>query len=314
MSYSRRRAIHQLIGAGFFGVGTFAASRVHAETYQYDALGRLTQVTYPDGSVVTYEYDAAGNRALVTYPGGPPFSATIAITGAGPVNLRTLANIAGYNGAQDATITFTLANGVTITGASGGHGIDTGTWPTGTQSIDLDLQISGNVYGGGGSGGGGASGVTPADNGGAGGHAINCQVPIDIVVNSGGQVKGGGGGGGGGGGWDNGGLGEERYGGGGGGGFPNGAAGLPGAAAGTTSGGGSGGAGQPGSLGHAGGAGGAGGGAATVGVAGTNGSGSTSGGWVRSTRGLGGAAGYAIRKNGNTVGVVNNGTITGTVG
>jgi YD repeat-containing protein len=31
-------------------------------SYQYDALHRLTGVTYPDGSVIAYTYDPAGNR------------------------------------------------------------------------------------------------------------------------------------------------------------------------------------------------------------------------------------------------------------
>jgi YD repeat-containing protein len=31
-------------------------------TYKYDALGRVIEVDYPDGSIVQYTYDAAGNR------------------------------------------------------------------------------------------------------------------------------------------------------------------------------------------------------------------------------------------------------------
>ncbi len=34
---------------------------VSAETYTYDATGRLTVVTYDDGSTLTYTYDNAGN-------------------------------------------------------------------------------------------------------------------------------------------------------------------------------------------------------------------------------------------------------------
>lgn len=34
--------------------------------YDYDVLGRLIRVTYPDGSTVTYEYDANGNITSIT--------------------------------------------------------------------------------------------------------------------------------------------------------------------------------------------------------------------------------------------------------
>ena len=35
-------------------------------TYEYDAIGQLTGVTYPNGRHITYEYDPAGNRITVT--------------------------------------------------------------------------------------------------------------------------------------------------------------------------------------------------------------------------------------------------------
>lgn len=42
-----------------------------ADTYTYDSLGRLTGVTYSDGSSITYAYDDAGNRATVTQTAAP---------------------------------------------------------------------------------------------------------------------------------------------------------------------------------------------------------------------------------------------------
>lgn len=251
---------------------------------------------------------------------GTGFTDTIAITSL-PANLRSLADAAGYNGAEDATITFTLGSGVTGNGTAGaansgdaGHGIDTGSWPSGTYTIDLDLSITGTVRGGGGGGGRGGAGLTAGTGGigGDGGDAIYCQEDIDIIVNSGGVVQAGGGAGGGGGGASYPSGEPQGYGGGGGGGgFPNGEAGsggtgdTPGTAgnAGTTGGGGTGGAGA-GDAGD----GGDGGNVNASGTAGDNAAGSYNNG----AGGSAGAAGYAIRKNGNTVNVTNNGTITGT--
>jgi len=39
-------------------------------TYKYDALGRVIEVDYPDGSIVYYSYDAAGNRTSTTRHAG----------------------------------------------------------------------------------------------------------------------------------------------------------------------------------------------------------------------------------------------------
>jgi len=246
------------------------------------------------------------------------FTDTIAVTGTGPVTLRSLADAQGYDGIGDATVTFTVANGITLTGNAGssnggnaGHAIYTGSWPAGA-TIDLELQISGTVRGGGGGGGQGGYSSNGAA-GGNGGDAIFCSEDIDITVNSGGLVEAGGAGGGGGSGAVEPTEPFRTYGGGGGGGGePNGAAGsggdtidLDGSAgsAGTTSGGGSGGAGASPYAGD----GGDGGDTNTDGDSGqSSGFGGTGGG--------GGLKGYAIRKNGNTVPVTNNGTITGTEG
>lgn len=43
-----------------------------AQTYSYDAIGRLTQVTYAGGTTITYGYDAAGNVTSNTVTPQPP--------------------------------------------------------------------------------------------------------------------------------------------------------------------------------------------------------------------------------------------------
>ena len=43
----------------------FASTTVFAETYTYDAAGRLTGVSYDDGSHITYKYDANSNLLAV---------------------------------------------------------------------------------------------------------------------------------------------------------------------------------------------------------------------------------------------------------
>lgn len=247
----------------------------------------------------------AGTVSLNVVNPSIPFTRTIQITGSSPVNLRSLANAEGFNGAQNATITFEVGNGVTIIGdaANGLAGVDTGEWPTTGFTLNLTLVVKtgGAIYGGGGAGGtgGGSDFDYGRTTGAPGGDAVNVQTPISITVQSGGAIKGGGAGGDGGPGADvSNGINDHCWGGGGGGGgFPNGPGGAGGTtdvspwfgcdlgesgADGTTSGGGAGGAALAGSPDQAGG--GAGGGP---------------------------GGGYAIRKNGRTVPVSGSGTITG---
>ncbi|MFN3462432.1 MAG: RHS repeat domain-containing protein [Terricaulis sp.] len=334
MKFSRRTLLYSAGGllCGAASVTPTLAFADDTAEYFYDALGRLIRVELSDGTVVAYYYDAAGNRMTVTHGDDVAFNQTIQVTGTSPVNLRTLANQSGYLGSTNATITFQVGSTVTITGLAGGPNggvaIDTGVWPSATKSISLTLQVSGKVYGGGGVG---ASSGQAADNPGVGGDAIYCRENINVTVNAGGQVRGGGGGGGHGGGWENAFLNGEgqwetvyKYGGGGGGGFPNGPGGTSesssAGSSGTSSGGGAGGAGAGGG-GHPAGAGGTGGGfagtgntgGAATGTPGCNLSGTIC--WNGpDAPGTGGAPGYAIRKNGKTVNVTNNGTISGTVG
>ncbi|MDP3377253.1 MAG: RHS repeat domain-containing protein [Brevundimonas sp.] len=332
MTISRRTIMASLaLSAPLSFLGRLTA-RADPINYTYDALGRLHRVEYSTGCTIEYTYDAAGNRTLLSQTSCPPappppppppptpFTQTIQITGTAPVNLRSLANTAGYDGTRDATVTFELGSGVTITGAAaGGLAIDSGTWPTGSYAIALSLVVKtgANVRGGGGSGGAGGGDFSGmGEPGGPGGDAIYCRLPMTVTVQSGAAVQAGGGGGAGGNpaiDWP-----SETIagGGGGGGGRPNGAGGPAGSSqggsgtnaaagsAGTTSAAGNGGSGAErnffgGTL-----WGDAGGGGGNYGAAGSSV-------WSGAS---GGVAGYAIRKNGHTVTVTNSGTITGTVG
>lgn len=52
-------------------MGTTVPAHAGSATHQYDSLGRLSQVTYSNGTVITYSYDAAGNRTAVVTTGAP---------------------------------------------------------------------------------------------------------------------------------------------------------------------------------------------------------------------------------------------------
>ncbi|MFL6864107.1 MAG: phage tail protein [Allosphingosinicella sp.] len=273
----------------------------------YMALGTTTGNAPSGTGQANAHWDVIAAPGEPGTPATPPsgFTATINLAAGAGVNLRTVADAAGYTGASDATITFRVPAGVTIRGAAGGVGLDTGTWPTSSFTIALTLEVqNGGVV----DGGGGAGGAASYSDGDPGGDAIYCRVPMPggITIDAGGSVRGGGGGGGAG-------RGDlvtpphqppspdDPYygGGGGGGGQPNG----PGGSGEAGSNGGTDGA--DGAVGTAGGPGAGGAGDVAGGAGGAYG---LAGG---DASGTGGAAGYAVRKNGFAVAVTNNGTMTG---
>jgi YD repeat-containing protein len=58
-----------VVGVAALALGGFAFAGTDA--YTYDSLGRLTGVTYADGSSISYTYDAAGNRTAITQAAAP---------------------------------------------------------------------------------------------------------------------------------------------------------------------------------------------------------------------------------------------------
>lgn len=56
------RSIHAASVFLLAALSTPCLTLAETTTYEYDALGRLIQVTKDDGTVVDYDYDAAGNR------------------------------------------------------------------------------------------------------------------------------------------------------------------------------------------------------------------------------------------------------------
>lgn len=254
-----------------------------------------------------------------TPPETPPdeFTATIDVPASTEgVNLYDLAVAEGYTGHGDATISFVVPDGVSVTGLAGspdgGHAITTGVWPDG-YSFDLSIEFEATSFtrGGGGKGGKGGDcnpGAQAGADGGKGGDALHCLTPIDVIIRSGARVQGGGGGGPGGNGrsFQTGIFSVTRIGGGGGGGGkPNGPGGSNGYGSSTS-----------GSAGSA----------ATTSAVGVGGGGSSSypgmnggdygaNGSGPSNSGAVGIAGACIKKNGHTVNVTDEGgVIAGSIG
>lgn len=66
----------------FLGIALGSAGLAATTSYQYDALGRLIEVTHHNGNVTTYTLDAAGNRTQVNdlLPQAAPASISVPLT------------------------------------------------------------------------------------------------------------------------------------------------------------------------------------------------------------------------------------------
>jgi uncharacterized protein (TIGR03437 family) len=102
------------------------AGWLHADTvqYAYDAAGRLTNVTYANGTIIAYTYDKAGNllKRSVTSPqsSGPQISAGGVVNGASfqaPLARGELATIFGSNLASSTASASQLPLPTTLGGA-----------------------------------------------------------------------------------------------------------------------------------------------------------------------------------------------------
>lgn len=107
-------------------------------TYQYDAIGRVIQATYSDGTTVNYYYDSTGNRTQVTVNG-----ALAIMTMSLPIPLinqsysQTLTTSGGT-----APITFTTTVGALPTGLTlGSAGGITGT-PTASGGYNFTIKAT----------------------------------------------------------------------------------------------------------------------------------------------------------------------------
>lgn len=150
-----------------------------------------------DQDTAYWQFVSGGGALGAPDPGAPALTLNITIPASTTtVNLRTLADAAGFDNAVPYIINYTVGgniygNGGAAGGGAGKHGIDTGSWPA-DAILTLNLIVpTGRIVSGGG-GGGGNAGLIPT-SGGNGGDAIYCRVALN--VSNAGTIQGGGGGG-----------------------------------------------------------------------------------------------------------------------
>lgn len=122
----------------------------------------------------------------------------LSVGGGTNVDLRALANAAGYDGREKVQLTVT---GSCLASSTGVYAMNTGSWPAGAK---VEVIIDAGVIGAGGGGGGGGFGLAAGSGGGGGGPAIYVTPmtgggTMTITIRNGYVYAGGGGGGGGGG-------------------------------------------------------------------------------------------------------------------
>jgi YD repeat-containing protein len=125
-----------------------SSARAATRTYTYDALNRLTQVTYRTGAQTTYTYDAAGNR-LTLVATSPRFTLTVAKsgTGAGTVTAIQPAAPPGINCDPTCSADYPAGTQVTLiaaplTGSAFDGWLGEGCTGTGTCTVEMSQARS----------------------------------------------------------------------------------------------------------------------------------------------------------------------------
>ena len=96
-----------------------AACSVHAVTYSYDSLNRLTSVVYSPAQRIDYVYDAAGNLIEERVNGSAGLTVTAQASPVAGGTVSILPAQSGYVAGDVVTVTTTPAAGYTFTGWSG---------------------------------------------------------------------------------------------------------------------------------------------------------------------------------------------------
>ena len=124
-----KKHIYLLLFCWFWGMACYAQTPQKI-TYTYDALNRLTQVLYPNGSSISYNYDVLGNRNTVVIVGsctvatailsgtqtitaGQSATLSVALTGTSPWSV--VVNGITYSGITASPYTFSVTPSGTTT-------------------------------------------------------------------------------------------------------------------------------------------------------------------------------------------------------
>lgn len=133
-------------GGALLALWPAAALAKDPVVYAYDALGRLTSATYPNGVTITYTYDAAGNRTQVVAASTPPpppppppgpLSASVSATSwsDGPSGQSPFISVTVTGGTPPYYLTWQRVSGNQATYPTAPNGTPTGWYFTGQMGF-----------------------------------------------------------------------------------------------------------------------------------------------------------------------------------